>query len=66
MRPLNSLSPDGKPLVFVRLDSDLRPLTMGVAVPKAEHRTQTVQAFIDHCRLFVVEQGVFGTDRVVK
>jgi len=60
MRPLNTLSPDGKPVAFVPLDSDLRPLTMGVAVPKAERRTQTVQAFIDHCRLFVMEQGVFA------
>jgi DNA-binding transcriptional LysR family regulator len=66
MRPLNTLSPDGKPLVFVRLDGDLRPLTMGVAVPKTEHRTRTVQAFIDHCRLFVVEQGVFGAERIVR
>jgi len=66
MRPLNNISPDGKPLVFVPLDGDLRPLTMGVALPNAEHRTQTVQAFIDHCRRFVVEQGVFGTEHVVK
>ncbi|MBN9237738.1 MULTISPECIES: LysR family transcriptional regulator [Phyllobacteriaceae] len=65
MRPLNTLSPDGKPLVFVPLAGDLRPLTMGIAMPNAEHRTQTVQAFIQHCRRFVVEQGVFGTERVV-
>lgn len=65
MRPLNTLSPDGKPLVFVPLGGDLRPLTMGIAMPNAEHRTQTVQAFILHCRRFVVEQGVFGTERVV-
>ncbi|RUT94540.1 LysR family transcriptional regulator, partial [Mesorhizobium sp. M7A.T.Ca.TU.009.02.1.1] len=31
----------------------------------SEHRTQTVQAFIDHCRHFVVEQGVFGAERAV-
>ena len=66
MRPLNTLAPDGKPLVFVPLAGDLRPLTMGVALPNAEHRTQTVQAFIDHCRRFVVEQGVFGSGRVVE
>ncbi|MFC6488664.1 LysR substrate-binding domain-containing protein [Nitratireductor sp. GCM10026969] len=66
MRPLNTMSPDGKPLVFVSLESDLRPLTMGVAMPNAEHRTQTVQAFLDHCRRFVLEQGVFGTERVVR
>ncbi|CAM5558235.1 HTH-type transcriptional regulator CysB [Mycolicibacterium aubagnense] len=65
MRPLNTLSPDGKPLVFVPLGGDIRPLTMGIAMPNAEHRTQTVQAFILHCRRFVVEQGVFGTERVV-
>jgi DNA-binding transcriptional LysR family regulator len=60
MRPFNALSPDGKPLAFVPLDGDLRPLTIGVAVPKAEHRTRTVQAFIDHCRHFAMEQGVFA------
>ncbi|MBB2972723.1 LysR substrate-binding domain-containing protein [Mesorhizobium sp. RMAD-H1] len=66
MRPLNTMSPDGKPLVFVPLESDLKPLTMGVAMPNAEHRTQTVQAFLDHCRRFVLEQGVFGMERAVK
>ncbi|WP_027167738.1 LysR family transcriptional regulator [Mesorhizobium sp. WSM3224] len=66
MRPLNTMSPDGKLLVFVPLVGDLRPLTMGIALPNAEHRTLTVQAFIDHCRRFVVEQGVFGTERIVK
>ncbi|MBZ9841347.1 LysR family transcriptional regulator [Mesorhizobium sp. CA5] len=66
MRPLNTMSPDGKLLVFVPLLGDIRPLTMGIALPNAEHRTLTVQAFIDHCRHFVVEQGVFGTERIVK
>ena len=66
MRPLNAMSPDGKLLVFVPLLGDLRPLTMGIALPNAEHRTLTVQAFIEHCRRFVMEQGVFGTERIVK
>lgn len=66
MRPLNTMSPDGKLLVFVPLLGEIRPLTMGIALPNAEHRTLTVQAFIDHCRRFVVEQGVFGTERIVK
>jgi DNA-binding transcriptional LysR family regulator len=66
MRPLHSMSPDGKPLVFVPIDSDLRPLTMGIALPHAEHRRQTIRAFIDHCRHFVIEQGVFGTERSAK
>ncbi|WP_112500608.1 LysR substrate-binding domain-containing protein [Agrobacterium sp. lyk4-40-TYG-31] len=58
MRPLNTLSPDGKPLVFIPLGGELRPLIMGVALPNAEHRTQAVEAFIKHCRNFVGEQGV--------
>lgn len=62
MRPLNRLSPDGKLLAFVPFSGDLRPLVMGVALPIAEQRTQTVQVFIDHCRRFVGEQGVFGTE----
>lgn len=62
MRPLHATSPDGKPLVFVPLDSSLRSVTMGVVVPNAERRTRAVQAFIDHCRRFVLEQGVFGTE----
>jgi DNA-binding transcriptional LysR family regulator len=61
MRPLNALSPDGKRLVFIPLSDNLRALTMGVAIPNAEHRTRTLQAFIDHCRCFVFEQGIFGT-----
>lgn len=62
MRPLNTLSPDGKPLSFVPLVGDIRPLTMGVALPTTEHRTQTIQAFVDHCRSFMGEQGVFGIE----
>ncbi|MFA6157942.1 LysR family transcriptional regulator [Mesorhizobium sp.] len=66
MRPLHNMSPDGKPLVFVPLNGDIRPLALGVLLPNAEHRTRTVRAFIDHCRQFVLEQGVFGTERAVK
>ena len=64
MRPLNTMSPDGKPLAFVVLDGDIRPLTMGIALPNTEHRSHTVQAFIDHSREFVGQQGVFSLDRV--
>jgi len=64
MRPLNTVSPDGKPLSFVPLGGGFRPLTIGIALPNAEHRTQTIQAFIDHCRTFVGDQGVFGLERL--
>ena len=50
MRPRNKYSPDGKPLSFVPLKDGPRPLSLGVAVPRADYRTQNVSAFIDHCR----------------
>lgn len=64
MRPRHTQAPDGKPLVFVPLEGDIRPLTLGIALPIAEHRTQTVRAFIDHCRRFVTESGVFRPGQV--
>ena len=66
LRPHHNISPDGKPLVFVNLEGSIRPLTMGVLLPNAEHRTQTVQAFTEHCQRFVLEQRVFGIERVDK
>lgn len=63
MRPLNTLSPDGKPLCFVLLEGGIRPLTMGLAMPVSEYRTQTLSAFIEHCRRYIGEQGVFGLSR---
>ena len=63
MRPLNTLSPDGKPLAFVPIERGPRPLVMGVLLPNADHRTQTVRSFIEHCRRFVGEQGLFGSEQ---
>ena len=60
IRPLNRLSPDGKLLDFVPFSGDMRPLVLGAMLPSSETRTQTVQAFIEHCRAIVVEQGVFS------
>ncbi len=66
MRPLHTLSPDGKPLVFVPLAGDPRPLTMGLALPSTDYRTQTVQAFIEHCRRYVEKHGVFRAEHIVR
>ncbi|MFC5386371.1 LysR substrate-binding domain-containing protein [Aquamicrobium segne] len=64
MRPLNTMSPDGKPLVFVSIKDDIRPLTMGLLLPSSDYHTMTVEAFISHCQRFVIEQGVFGAEPV--
>jgi DNA-binding transcriptional LysR family regulator len=63
MRPVNQLSPDGKPLCFVPLESELRPLMLGIASPISERRTRTIQAFTDHCRAFARTNRLFKTSR---
>ena len=62
MRPLNTMSPDGKPLVFLPLAGDLRPLHLGVMTPEAGRQTQTIREFIKHCKEYVGQQGVFSVD----
>ncbi|EEE37507.1 transcriptional regulator, LysR family [Rhodobacteraceae bacterium KLH11] len=49
IRPLNTLSPDGKKLIFVPLAGDLRPLRLGLLRARAENETNTSKAFIEHC-----------------
>ncbi|MCA0907384.1 LysR family transcriptional regulator [Ruegeria marisrubri] len=56
VRPLNNLSPDGKKLIFVPLSGDLRPMKFGVLKARIENETNTMAAFIDHCKT-TVETG---------
>ncbi len=49
VRPLNDLSPDGKPLRFVRLNGNLRPMTMGVLTVADAKNVNLIKAFIEHC-----------------
>ncbi len=49
IRPLNSLSPDGKKLIFVPLAGEVRPMRLGLLQARAENETNTLKAFVDHC-----------------
>lgn len=49
-RPLNDVSPDGKPLKFVPLVGELRYLAMGVLTVPGATSSSTNAAFVDHCR----------------
>jgi len=49
IRPLNTLSPDGKKLIFVPLSGELRPMCLGLLRARAETETTTCTAFMDHC-----------------
>ncbi|TPE50163.1 LysR family transcriptional regulator [Amaricoccus solimangrovi] len=58
-RARHDLAPDGKPLAFVPL-AGLAPLSLGIALSRAAHRTATVEAFLEHCRALVRAEGVPG------
>ncbi|SLN72970.1 HTH-type transcriptional regulator CynR [Falsiruegeria litorea R37] len=49
-RPLNDVSPDGKPLKFVPLVGELRYLAMGVLTVPGATSSSTNAAFVEHCR----------------
>ncbi|MBO9451958.1 LysR family transcriptional regulator [Tropicibacter sp. R16_0] len=49
IRPLNTLSPDGKKLIFVPLAGDVRPMRLGLLQARAENETNTLKAFVEHC-----------------
>ena len=49
IRPLNTLSPDGKPLIFVPLAGDVRPMRLGLLRARAENETNTLKTFVYHC-----------------
>ncbi|WP_226629126.1 LysR family transcriptional regulator [Alloyangia pacifica] len=47
MRPLNGRSPDGKPLRFIPLSGDLRPLKMGLMMTHQAETTNVVRSFVE-------------------
>lgn len=60
LRPLNDLSPDGKPLCFVALLGPVRPMKMGLLMVGGAQNVLTVKAFIDHARALITDKAVPG------
>lgn len=50
VRPLNDLSPDGKPLHFVPLDGNARAMKMGLLSSRDAGRVNIIRTFIEHCK----------------
>ena len=50
VRPLNDLSPDGKPLRFVPLAGDARPMRVGLLTAHEAENVSVVRASIEHCK----------------
>ncbi|MEP1768879.1 MAG: LysR family transcriptional regulator [Sulfitobacter sp.] len=50
VRPLNDLSPDGKPLRFIPLKGDLRPMQLGLLTSPDAESANVIRTFITHCK----------------
>nr|WP_095588245.1 LysR family transcriptional regulator [Actibacterium ureilyticum] len=61
IRPLSDRSPDGKPLCFVPLIEDARPMRMGLLMVTGAESARGIRAFVDHCRAVAAEGTLFGT-----
>lgn len=60
VRPRTAAAPDGKPLRFVQLAGQFRPMIMGLATIRSEHRTRALQAFFEHCASHISSRSVPG------
>ena len=47
---MNVQAPDGKPISYVRISGDLRPMKLGLATMRAERKSRILMAFEAHCR----------------
>jgi len=60
VRPLNDRSPDGKPLRFIPLVGDVRPMNMGLLMTPDADSTSVVRAFMEHGRQLIETRGLPG------
>ncbi|ODU22602.1 MAG: LysR family transcriptional regulator [Sphingomonas sp. SCN 67-18] len=49
-RPRSLVAPNGKPLAYLRLENDFRPMELGLLTSKNIQKTRAVIAFQDFCR----------------
>jgi len=50
VRPLNDMSPDGKPLKYIPMRQPARPMRMGLLMPTDAERANVIRAFVGHCK----------------
>jgi DNA-binding transcriptional LysR family regulator len=61
VRPFNDVAPDGKPLRFLPLTGNQRPMKLGILTGSATDRTQLHKAFLAHAQTWLQDQ----TDRLL-
>lgn len=60
IRHASECAPDGRRLRFVPLGDALRPLRMGIVLPRSARNVMTANAFIEHCRTYFSGGGAPG------
>ncbi len=53
-------APDGRKLIFVPIEGGVRPMQIGILLPKADQRRRIVTAFIDHAQAAVTHTALPG------
>ena len=57
LRPLHDIAPDGKPLRFIPLMGDQRPMKLGILMGSGMDHTQLHKAFIAHARSWIAARA---------
>ena len=57
LRPLNDVAPDGKPMRFVPLTGQQRPMNLGLLMSEGAERTQLHRAFMTHAQDWIEAQS---------
>jgi len=60
IRAKTDLAPDGQKLAFLTLSGDHRPVVLGLAAKRSEHKPRIVRAFEEHMRARVIAGGLPG------
>jgi len=60
IRPASDRAADGRPLVYVPLSGNVRPLRMGLLLKGGAGVPLTVQAFVDHAKATVSPEATPG------
>ena len=53
-------APDGRRLVFVPLVDDVRPMLIGLLLPRSGERRRIVAASVDHCQTALTDAALPG------
>ena len=60
VRLLSDVSPDGKPLKFIPLEGDARPMRLGLLMAEGAGSASVVRAFVEHCKARVTPDHLPG------